>query len=64
MIKWNSRSFGFEKRFPITFSEAIYTRKNATKRCFKGDWYITGDLAKIDWRMDISGLFGRADDIN
>lgn len=50
-----------KKGFPSLFREYLHDAERFQK-CFLGDWYITGDLAK----MDSDGYFwfiGRADDI-
>jgi acetyl-CoA synthetase len=50
-----------KKGFPSLFRGYLHEEERY-KKCFKGDWYITGDLAKID----ADGYFwfvGRADDI-
>ncbi|TDD76975.1 acetate--CoA ligase [Flavobacterium caseinilyticum] len=50
-----------KKGFPSLFREYIHEEERY-KKCFIGDWYLSGDLAKID----ADGYFwfiGRADDI-
>lgn len=50
-----------KKGFPSLFRGYLHEEERY-KKCFKGDWYITGDLAK----KDADGYFwfvGRADDI-
>lgn len=50
-----------KKGFPSLFRGYLHEEERY-KKCFRGDWYITGDLAKID----ADGYFwfvGRADDI-
>ena len=50
-----------KKGFPSMFRTYLHEEERYEK-CFRGDWYVTGDLAKID----ADGYFwfiGRADDI-
>lgn len=50
-----------KKDFPSIFRAYLH-EEDRYKKCFKGDWYVTGDLAK----KDKDGYFwfvGRADDI-
>jgi acetyl-CoA synthetase len=50
-----------KKGFPSLFRGYLHEEERYQK-CFKGDWYISGDLAKID-KDGYFWFIGRADDI-
>lgn len=50
-----------KKGFPSLFRGYLHEEERYQK-CFKGDWYISGDLAKID-KEGYFWFIGRADDI-
>jgi len=50
-----------KKGFPSLFRGYLHEEERYNK-CFKGEWYITGDLAKID-QDGYFWFIGRADDI-
>ena len=50
-----------KKGFPSLFRGYLHEEERYQK-CFKGDWYITGDLAKKD-KEDYFWFVGRSDDI-
>ncbi|RIW18605.1 acetate--CoA ligase [Algoriphagus lacus] len=50
-----------KKGFPSLFRGYLHEEERYQK-CFRGDWYITGDLAKID-QDGYFWFIGRADDI-
>jgi acetyl-CoA synthetase len=50
-----------KKSFPSIFRGYLHEEERY-KKCFKGDWYLSGDLAKID-KDGYFWFVGRADDI-